>query len=170
MIRHATVEDLGAVGAIVREVVAEMNAAGNFQWDGTYPDAARFARDVENGALSVVVDETGDAEQGEVAGFAAADGEEPEGYGGLPWSGVGPCLVIHRFAVARRSRGLGVASQLEGFLCGLARAQGLGLVKTDTYSTNAGMQAFLTKTGYQMVGEMTYREKARPFFCFEKRV
>lgn len=164
MIREARVEDLGAVRAIVREVVGEMSAEGNFQWDETYPDEARFLRDIENAALYVV------EEEGEVLGFAAADGDEPEGYRGLPWSYSGEALVIHRLAVARRSRSLGLASRLEAFLCVLAQERGMGLVKVDTYSTNLGMQAFLSKKGYRKVGEMTFRGKPLPFFCYEKRV
>ena len=53
MIRLATTDDLPTVLAIVREVVIEMRAVGNTQWDDAYPDAPRFERDVENSALYV---------------------------------------------------------------------------------------------------------------------
>lgn len=164
IIRQATQDDLEAVQAIVRAVVQEMKAVGNKQWDESYPNAGRFVRDIENGALHIA------AEQGEVIGFVTIDGDEPEGYGPLPWSRHRGALVIHRFAIALQSRSRGVASQMEAFACRLAEQRGLDLMKVDTYSTNEGMQAFLTKKGYRKVGEMAFRGKELPFFCYEKQI
>jgi ribosomal protein S18 acetylase RimI-like enzyme len=161
-IRQATADDLDAVKAIVRDVVQEMGASGNFQWDDAYPDEARFRLDLDNGALYVADDEGG------VAGFAAVDEDEPDGYGGVPWRGEGGALVLHRLAVAPQRRGQGVASRLEAFVCALALSRGIRHLKSDTYSTNLAMQAFFVGAGYRKVGEMAYRGKPLPFFCFEK--
>ena len=161
-IRQAESGDLGRVGEIVREVVREMGAGGNPQWNASYPDEARFQRDIDSGALYVA------EENGEILGFAAMDRDEPEGYHALPWSAGRDSVVIHRLAVARQSRSLGVASRLEAFLCDLAREQGVGQIKVDTHSTNAGMQAFLTRQGYRKVGETEFSGRPLPFICYEK--
>lgn len=163
-VRRASLDDLETVTAVVRETVEEMAAYGNDQWDASYPDEDRFRQDVANGALLLA------EEDGGVAGFITVDREEPKGYEGLPWSDAEQCLVIHRFAVARRSRGRGVASFLEEAVRRMAVEEGVHLIKVDTHSTNLVMQTFLEKKGYRKVGEMQFLGKSRPFFCFEKPV
>lgn len=160
-IRLAQLADLDAVLAIVAETVVQMKAEGSDQWDAAYPDRDRFQQDVGNTSLYVA------DFQGEVVGFVVADQEQPEEYAPLPWS-PGECLVLHRSAIALSHRRQGLASMLEAFVCGLARSQGIDLLKTDTYSANAGMQAFFEKLGYRKVGEMALHDKARPFYCYEK--
>jgi len=147
---------------IVAGVVAEMKVVGNHQWDESYPDRARFARDVDNGSLFVADD------AGDVIGFVTVDHDEPPGYDGLRWSDRGDALVIHRLAVDPKRRAAGVATTLEAFVCGAARQLGIMHLKIDTYSTNAAMQAFLTRKGYRKVGEMEFRGKPLPFYCYEK--
>jgi ribosomal protein S18 acetylase RimI-like enzyme len=163
-IRRATVEDLDAVMAIVGETVEDMAAYGNDQWDTTYPNDARFLQDIANETLFVAED------NGVVLGFMTVDQDEPDGYRGLPWRSDEPCLVVHRFAVARRSRNQGVATFLEAAVCRMAQERQIGLIKVDTHSSNTGMQSFLQKKGYLPVGEMEFHGKDRPFFCYDKVV
>ena len=148
--------------AIVAGVVAEMNNVGNYQWDESYPDRARFARDVDNGSLYVAED------AGLVVGFVTVDEVEPDGYQGLPWTPSVGFLVIHRFAVDGHQRSKGVATVLEEFACRMAARCAISELRVDTYSTNHTMQAFLSKKGYNKVGEMEFRGKPLPFYCYEK--
>jgi GNAT superfamily N-acetyltransferase len=164
IIRHATLDDLDVVMAIVRETVEEMAAYGNDQWDAAYPDDARFLQDIENETLFVAEDD------GVVLGFITVDQDEPGGYRGLPWRSDEPCLVVHRFAVAGQSRNRGVASFLEAAVCRMAQERQIRLIKVDTHSSNTGMQSFLLKKGYSSIGEMEFHGKDRPFFCYEKAV
>jgi len=158
---------------IVAGVVAEMKTLGNLQWDETYPDRARFARDIDNGSLFVAcsspLDEAvGEVDSRSVIGFITVDQDEPPGYLGLPWTDRGDFLVIHRFAVDGDWRGAGVATTLEAFVCNLAVDRGANQIKVDTYSTNATMQAFLIRKGYSKVGDMEFRGKPLPFHCYQK--
>lgn len=158
---------------IVAGVVAEMKIVGNHQWDESYPDVTRFARDVDSGSLYVAQDaplenEEGDVVAGDVIGFITVDQDEPPGYHGLPWSDRGAFLVIHRLAVDPDRRAVGVATALEAFVCSLAADKGVTHLKIDTYSTNAAMQAFLRRIGYRKVGDMEFRGKPLPFYCYEK--
>lgn len=164
LVRRAIFDDIEPVMAIVRETVEEMAEYGNDQWDLSYPNEARFLKDIENETLFVA------EEAGVIMGFVTVDQDEPEGYRGLPWSHAGACLVIHRFAVARHSRNRGVASVLEEAVGRMASDRNISLLKVDTHSTNTVMQSFLTKKGYQKVGEMEFLRRSRPFFCYEKRV
>ncbi|BDI32345.1 N-acetyltransferase [Capsulimonas corticalis] len=160
--RKAMTEDLESVMSIVAETVVEMQRYGNLQWDAQYPDRARFQQDVASEALYVVDFE------GEVTAFVTVDEVQPDGYAGLNWSRNTPPLVVHRLAVSTARRGAGVASFLEQSICDLARHSGHDHLRVDTYSTNTAMQAFLLKRGYISVGEMSYRGRELPFYCYEK--
>lgn len=162
LFRKAVEQDLDQVMAIVAETVEEMRVYGNLQWDAHYPNPERFQRDISNAALYVVeVD-------GSAAAFVTADEEQPEEYAGLPWSRATPPMVVHRLAVSSKHRGAGLASFLEQSVCDLARASDHDHLRVDTYSTNKPMQAFLTRRGYTYVGEMSFRGKELPFYCYEK--
>src|SRR3954471_18544610 len=80
-IRTATIADLSRVMAIVRATVDAMGVYGNDQWDDTYPDEARFRRDVDAAALLVA------ERDGQVIGFITVDQDEPDGYRPLTWNG-----------------------------------------------------------------------------------
>lgn len=163
-IRLATTSDLTAIMQIVGEVVSDMASYGNLQWSDTYPDKSRFLTDIDNNALYVAEID------GKVMGFVAIDQEQTKEYQLLTWSDEGDAFVIHRLAVSRDSRNLGVASHLEKFACQMALEHGVHQIRLDTYSTNAGMQTFLEKKGYRKVGEISFSAmpKLLPFVCFEK--
>src|SRR5712691_3747414 len=57
-IRLATREDLPALMGLMRRVVPLMRAAGNLQWDETYPNETVFQRDIDLGQLWVADAET----------------------------------------------------------------------------------------------------------------
>lgn len=59
-LRKAEKQDLSEVMEITKAVVPLMVASGNTQWSESYPDAARFEADVENGSLYVLETEGGD--------------------------------------------------------------------------------------------------------------
>ena len=64
-IRLATGEDMPALMGLVRRVVPLMRAAGNPQWDETYPNETVLQRDIDLGQLWVAEADTG------LAGVAA---------------------------------------------------------------------------------------------------
>lgn len=65
-IRRATFHDLPAIVGLLSEIVPEMNANGNFQWDSRYPNATVFQMDIEHQKLWVAV-----VGIDHIAGFAA---------------------------------------------------------------------------------------------------
>ena len=54
-IRPATNEDLPALMALMRRIVPLMLAAGNLQWDDSYPNESVFQRDIDLGQLWVEI-------------------------------------------------------------------------------------------------------------------
>jgi GNAT superfamily N-acetyltransferase len=162
-IRLATEADLPAALALIRAVVPGMHAAGNFQWESTYPNEAVLQRDVANGWLWL-------AElDGHLAGVAALTTEQDAEYAQADWDFAEPALVTHRLAVHPDFQGRGVASSLLNWAEDLAAERGLRVLRVDTNTENAATQRLFPKLGYRFAGEITlgFRPGLR-FFCYEK--
>ncbi|WP_210514020.1 GNAT family N-acetyltransferase [Hymenobacter terricola] len=165
IIRPATAADLPAILALVRRVVPLMNASGNFQWTGDYPNEAVFTSDIERNHLWVAELDAG------VAGVAALTTDQDEEYAQADWDVTEPALVTHRLAVDPATQGKGVALALMEQAEKQAVAQGLRFLRVDTNSENAATQRLFPKLGYRFAGEITlgFRPGLR-FFCYEKRL
>jgi GNAT superfamily N-acetyltransferase len=166
LIRAGKAEDLDAIQAIIVQVVPVMNAAGNFQWNETYPLRANFERDLENKELWVACHED------RVVGAIVCSFETPEEYAALgsAWDLSVPSLVPHRMAVDPAMKGLGVAKVLLTFAEELAQSRGLDRIRVDTCTRNAPTMSLFPKLGYSPVGEIQLRGKAPDlwFMCYEK--
>ena len=46
-IRPATLQDVDSIMQLIALVVPAMNAAGNYQWDNTYPNTEVFEKDID---------------------------------------------------------------------------------------------------------------------------
>lgn len=165
LVRPATLADLPAILEIVRCVVPLMQAAGNFQWEADYPNAAVFRQDIEREQLWVA------EVAGAVAGMAALTTDQDPEYAQADWDPTETAIVTHRLAVAPAAQGLGVAAALLEQAERLARARGLHSLRVDTNSENQATQRLFPKLGYRFAGEITlaFRPELR-FFCYEKRL
>ncbi len=165
-IRAGGAEDLSAVQAIVDQVVPVMNAAGNFQWNATYPQRANFERDLANGELWVAVHDQ------RVVGVIVCSFQTPEEYSALSgrWDLSLPSLVPHRMAVDPAAKRLGVAKALLHFAEDLALSRGLERIRVDTCTRNVPTMSLFPKLGYNPVGEIELQGKPPDhwFMCFEK--
>jgi ribosomal protein S18 acetylase RimI-like enzyme len=164
-VRLATIADLPVIMDIVRRVVPLMQAAGNFQWEGDYPNEAVFAQDIERQQLWV-------AElDGAVAGLAALTTDQDPEYAQADWNPAEAAIVTHRLAVDPRAQGRGVAAALLAQAEQLAGTRGLRCLRVDTNSENLATQRLFPKLGYRFAGEITlaFRPGLR-FFCYEKRL
>ena len=161
-IRKGVTEDIDSIMSIVGQVVAEMAAYGNFQWTSEYPTAHRFQQDIKNQSLFVAVKNRA------VLGFIVVDRIEPSEYASVAWNREDPACVIHRFAVRGGARRHGIASILEAHACELARKSGLHYLKTDTNSSNQGMQGFLKSRNYRYTGDVFFAKCTNAFYCYDK--
>src|SRR5260370_38254389 len=89
-IRLATREDLPALMGLMGRVVPLMRAAGNLQWDETYPNETVFQRDIDLGQLWVADAET------RIAGLAAITMDHEPDYAQVGWDISQPTAVVHR--------------------------------------------------------------------------
>jgi len=164
-IRRAITADLPAVLALIRRVVPLMNASGNFQWSGDYPNEAVFVQDIEQNHLWVA--ELG----GSVVGVAALTMDQDAEYAQADWDVNEPALVTHRLAVDPAAQGQGVALALLQQAEKQAVAQNIGILRVDTNSENAATQRLFPKLGYRFAGEITLAFRpGLQFFCYEKRL
>jgi ribosomal protein S18 acetylase RimI-like enzyme len=165
IIRRATLNDIAGIMQLIAEVVPAMNAAGNFQWDSSYPNAAVFEKDIELDQLWVA-----DAD-GDIAGVSAiTTAQEPE-YALVGWDLNETAIVTHRLAVSTRYRGQGIAAKLMQQAESEAVSRGIKTLRVDTNTSNQATQQLFPKLGYKYAGEigLGFRPNLR-FYCYEKRL
>src|SRR5689334_88658 len=105
-IRPAIFSDVPGIMQVIADVVPDMIASGNFQWDDTYPNAAVFEEDIALGQLWVA-----DAD-GIIAGVSAITTEQYPEYADVGLDINEPAIVTHRLAVSPHYRGQGIAGLL----------------------------------------------------------
>lgn len=164
-IRLADTTDLPAILGIISRVVPLMRAAGNYQWEDTYPNEAAFQRDLANEQLWVA------EREGRILGLAALTTDQDPEYAQADWDATEAAVVTHRLAVDPTAQGQGIAAALLQQAEVLATERGLQSVRVDTNSENKATQRLFPKLGYRFAGEITlaFRPGLR-FYCYEKRL
>jgi GNAT superfamily N-acetyltransferase len=165
VIRPASLTDIPSILQLINEVVPLMIAAGNFQWDDTYPNAEVFERDVALNQLWVA------DEDGCIAGVAAITTDQEPEYASVGWDIKEPAIVTHRLAVGDKHRGKGVATALLMQAEREAKNRGIKTLRIDTNTSNTATQRLFPKLGYRFAGEtgLGFRPDLR-FYCYEKRL
>jgi ribosomal protein S18 acetylase RimI-like enzyme len=163
VIRKAVPDDLPAMMTILRACAADMTAAGIDQWDDKFPPEEYVRADLAARTAWVCLD--GD----KVCGMFTMDENQAAEYRYVAWQFAAErAAVIHRLAVEPKCHRRGIASQLMDFAEKEAAARGHGAIRLDTYSRNHRAVALYLGRGYAQVGQVHFRNKPAPFFCFEK--
>jgi N-acetylglutamate synthase-like GNAT family acetyltransferase len=164
-IRLATQDDLPALMELIGRVVPLMRAAGNLQWDHSYPNTDVFNRDIQLKQLWIAELE------GHITGVAAVTTDQDHDYTQVGWDINEPAIVVHRLAVDPAFRGLGAAGILMQKAEAVAVERGIHVLRVDTNTQNVATQQLFPKLGYLLAGEISleFRPGLR-FFCYEKRL
>ena len=165
LLRLAILTDVPSIMQLITEVVPVMNASGNFQWDGSYPNAQVFENDIALNQLWLAeVD-------GAIAGIAAITTDQEPEYVNVGWDVTEQAIVTHRLAVSARYRGQGVAAALLSQAEREALNRGINVLRIDTNTSNQATQRLFPKLGYKFAGEtgLGFRPNLR-FYCYEKRL
>jgi ribosomal protein S18 acetylase RimI-like enzyme len=164
-IRLATEDDLPSLMGLLRRVVPLMRAAGNLQWDETYPNDAVFQRDIDLDQLWVAVVDSN------IAGVAAVTMDQEPDYKQVGWNIEEPAIVVHRLAVDPAFRGQGAAGALLRKAEEVAVERSITVLRVDTNTQNEATQRLFPKLGYILAGEISleFRPGLR-FLCYEKRL
>lgn len=150
---------------LVKAVVPLMNAAGNWQWDETYPNPVVFEKDVALKQLWIAdID-------GVIAGIAAITTDQDEEYAQVGWDLDEVAIVTHRLAVSPDFQGKGVAIALLQQAERVALDRQIQVLRVDTNSMNEATQRLFPKLGYGYAGEigLAFRPGLK-FYCYEKRL
>lgn len=150
---------------LVKAVVPLMNAAGNWQWDDTYPNPAVFEKDISLNQLWLA-DLAGD-----IAGIAAITTDQDAEYAQVGWDLNETAIVTHRLAVSPDHQGKGIAVALMEQAEKVAVNRHITVLRVDTNSRNEATQKLFPKLGYTYAGEidLAFRPGLR-FYCYEKRL
>jgi ribosomal protein S18 acetylase RimI-like enzyme len=164
-LRQATQDDIPAIMQIIARVVPPMRAAGNLQWDDTYPNHEAFAADIQQSELWIA------ALAGNVLGVAAITTDQSPEYVQVGWDITQPAIVVHRLAVDPEARGQGIAAALMQQAEAVAVGSGIAILRVDTSTRNEATQRLFPKLGYTLCGEisLSFRSGLR-VLCYEKRL
>ena len=149
--RAATEADIPRILEIVQDARESLGRHHIDQWQGPYPDGARFAEDIRLGQCFVL------EHAGDRAGFFVLSPLEEPGYAAITdgkWSADIPYCVLHRAAVAKEYRGSGMAQALIRCVETQARAFGLKCIRVDTHKKNKPMQNLLRESGFRYRGNI----------------
>lgn len=165
IIRLAALTDIPAIMQLITEVVPVMNAAGNFQWDNSYPNAGVFENDIELKQLWVA--DTGS----DIVGVSAITTQQDPEYAEVGWDLNETAIVTHRLAVSTHHQGKGIAAMLLQKAEDEAIRRNIKALRIDTNSANKATQKLFPKMGYTYSGEigLAFRPGLR-FYCYEKRL
>jgi GNAT superfamily N-acetyltransferase len=163
--RLAVLKDIPQIMNVIAGVVPAMIAAGNFQWDSTYPNIPVFENDIKLNQLWVA------DEDGNIAGVAAITTDQDAEYADVGWDITEEAIVTHRLAVSVAYHGRGVATVLLLKAEQIAIERDINTLRIDTNSVNGATQKLFPKLGYVFAGEigLAFRPGLR-FYCYEKRL
>ena len=165
VIRLAAPSNIPQIMQLINEIVPVMIAAGNMQWDSTYPNVEVFKNDIALSQLWVA-----DIE-GRIAGVLAitTDNEPEYAEAGLDINE--PAIVTHRLAVSLLYRGRGLAAALLNKADEVALSRNISVLRIDTSADNQVTQKLFPKAGYVFAGEIDLPvSPGQRFYCYEKRL
>jgi GNAT superfamily N-acetyltransferase len=164
-IRLATLKDIPQIMDLIADVVPQMIASGNLQWDNKYPNPEVFENDIKLNQLWVAdID-------GAIGGVTAITTEQYPEYEQVGLDINETAIVTHRLAVSPHFRGKGIAAALLMQAEYEAIERGIETLRVDTNTKNEATQKLFPKLGYTFLGEMglEFRPGLR-FYCYEKRL
>ncbi|WP_405606201.1 GNAT family N-acetyltransferase [Polaribacter sp. Asnod1-A03] len=166
-IRLSKIEDVPQIATIIddaKELLASLNID---QWQNGYPNAEQVENDIKNNESYVVVNDEGTVMatsmftlRKEPTYKEVIDGSwlisEDEVYG-----------VIHRMAIKKEYRKLGLATFLFDEFHQQLKDKNIESLKIDTHEDNLGMQSLIKKLGYKYCG-IIYTDYNAKRLAFEK--
>ena len=165
-INLAQTEDIPAIMSVVKDAQEYLFEQGIDQWQDGYPDNAQIELDISNRESYIVVDRTG-----VIIGTTVLSTKNEPSYNKIDgdWmtSFNSKYGVIHRLAIGRQFRKLGVAKFVFNICEAKLRIKNIDSMRIDTHEDNIGMQKLLTGLGYKYCG-VIFLENGDKRLAFEK--
>ncbi len=166
-IRLSKIEDIPQIATIINDAKELLASLHIDQWQNGYPNAEQVENDIKNNESYVVVNDDGTVVatsmftlRKEPTYKEVIDGNwlisEDEVYG-----------VIHRMAIKKEYRKLGLATFLFDEFHQQLKDKNIKSLKIDTHEDNLGMQSLIKKLGYKYCG-IIYTSYNAKRLAFEK--
>ena len=163
MIRLATAADIPALYDFYKELVADMRALGNEQWDDEYP-AMMVQPNVEAGEVYV------EAEDGVLRATVTLGTQPDPEFEHLPWIPADSLIYIERLAVGPRFQGQGLAKALMDFALAHAQKAGAEALRLYVSPENATAYHLYEQYGFSYVATIHFEFSGHPYHCMNRRV
>ena len=167
-IRRSTSDDIPNIISIIDDAKEYLASQKIDQWQNGYPNSEQIEEDIKNGESYVVLNDENRAMATSMfttnsePTYKVIDGNwiinENKKYG-----------VIHRMAIKKEFRKLGLATILFDEFHQQLKSQNIQSLKIDTHEENIGMQSLIKKLGYQYCG-IIYTDYGAKRLAFEKVV
>lgn len=166
-LRSSTPKDTSRIIEIINDAKALLKSLNIDQWQNGYPNKEQIENDIQNNESYVVVNH----ENQIMATTMFTKRPEPT-YKNLEdgnWliDESLPYGVIHRLAMAKEYRGLGIAKFIFEELHQKLEKSNIKSLKIDTHEENLGMQSLIKKMGYKYCG-IIYTNYGAKRLAFEK--
>ena len=166
-IRRSSLHDLSRIMEIIDDAKVLLKSLHIDQWQNGYPNAEQVKNDIKNEESYVIIDDKNTI----VATTMFTTRPEPTYKklidGNWMHDEALPYGVIHRLAVAKEYRALGVAKFVFTQMHQTLKLQNIKSLKVGTHEENLGMQTLIKKIGYQYRG-IIYTSYGAKRLAFEK--
>ena len=166
-IRRSTLNDVAQIMVIINDAKTYLASQNIDQWQNGYPNAEQVENDIEKGESFVVVndDDTIMATSMFTLRKEPTYKEILEGNWLISEDKV--YGVVHRMAIKKEYRKLGLATFLFDEFHQQLKNQNIKSLKIDTHENNVGMQSLIKKLGYKYCG-IIYTSYNAKRLAFEK--
>ena len=165
-IEKASLDDVASIMDLFAACTKELQIAKIDQWDGSYPTATIFQRDIKAGEVFIIKDNQ------KLLATITLNGQQDEQYRLIDWKFRSKeVLVIHRLAVNPETQGLGFGKKLCQFAEVFGLENGFEVIRLDAYSGNPVSCRMYEKLNYHKAnGLCWFHGNKLPFYCFEKKL
>lgn len=151
-IRKATEQDVKAIMTIIHEAKQLLKEDGSQQWQNGSPNEEIIKNDIERGYGYVLL--VGNEVAGTAALLTDPDPCYEEIFDGSWENKTSDYATIHRIALAKKYRGIDLASFFLSNLLSLSYSEGFRYFRIDTHERNIRTQGLIQKFGFEYRGQV----------------
>ena len=166
-IRRSTLNDVPQIMVIINDAKTYLASQNIDQWQNGYPNAEQVENDIEKGESFVVVNDDDTIMATSIFTLRKEPTYKEILEGNWLISEDQVYGVVHRMAIKKEYRKLGLATFLFDEFHQQLKNQSIKSLKIDTHENNVGMQSLIKKLGYKYCG-IIYTSYNAKRLAFEK--
>ena len=162
--QKAVEKNINGIMYIIKQAQDYFKEHGIYQWHDNYPSLEIVKNDINNKNGYVLL------EDNKIVGTVVVSFDGEKNYESIcngEWASSCEFAVIHRMAIDKRHKGIGLASVIIKNIEKICLNKGVHSIKTDTHEKNVSMQKMLLKNGFKYCGIIYLDDKSKRS-AFEK--